>query len=313
MGNALRASVTRATIDVMVMRVATCFKTTDQFVASFHRLCTETSCFIPTIDGKQIGIETGFSIRLADGTPMLRGLCVVEQVWLTADNPYGRAGVLLGIRSITLDSRPVFEQIQRARLASAMAVPLAIVPANDTVPNEAPRDIMPADTSATIEMPALEPGANGGDWTLHDDNAGELGVDVDTAGLPIAVTDAAHPTQRMTEGLTIPIERRPISTILGIAPLIQPRPRGPGPVPVVVAPVVDGPIVTALVRRPPPAPVPRSWWSAAKALLARTGRRLISPLRRRKNPLTARPRSRFARVVMRAITDVRESPGGPPL
>jgi hypothetical protein len=59
------------TIDVMVMRVVTRFQSAAQFIDAFRRFCSETTCFIPSTAQREIGIETGFSIRLADGTPML--------------------------------------------------------------------------------------------------------------------------------------------------------------------------------------------------------------------------------------------------
>ena len=275
-----------ATVDVMVIRVVTRFTTTEQFVAGFQQLCTETTCFIPTHHGKQIGIETGFSIRLADGTPMLRGLCVVDEVWTTGDNPYKRPGVMLSIRCITVDSRAVFEQIQLARLASVQtAAPCAIMLPSDTIPNEAPQlhVSLVVDATPTIEMVPL------------------FGIET--------VNDEADPSQRMTAGLTIPIARPPLSTILGVSPLIQPRPLGPGPVPVVVTSILDGPSVTALVRTAPPPPVPRGWWSgistAARAATAFIAR-LIAPLRRRQRRSASRPYVRRPRVVMSAITKVRD-------
>lgn len=99
------------TIDVMVMRIVTRFATVDEFVSAFHAFCAEGTCFIPSAQAKRIGIETGFSIRLADGTPMLRGLCVVLDSWATAQNPYERPGVRLGIRSLTAESKPIFQRL----------------------------------------------------------------------------------------------------------------------------------------------------------------------------------------------------------
>jgi hypothetical protein len=283
-------NATRASIEMIVMRVVTRFTTTEQFVAGFHRLCTETTIFIPTTDGKQIGIETGFSIRLADETPMLRGLCVVDELWTSRDNPYNRAGVLLSIRSITVDSRDVFEQIQRARLASAS-------PSGTSSTEAAP--VM--DVTPTIEMAPL----------FASDNAGELGAHTDTAGLPMLVHDEV--TTRMIGGTTIPIGRPPLSTILGVAPLFRPRLLGPGPLPVVVVAIVDGPVVTVLARTQPQSPTPHAWWSgivnaarAATAFIARVGLRLIAPLRRRRRELVVARRPNLRpRVALPVLTRVR--------
>ena len=306
------SQATRASIAVIVMRIVTRFTTTEQFVAGFHPLCTETTVFIPTYDGKQIGVEAEFSIRLADGTPMLRGLCVVDEMWTTVDNPFRRAGVLLSIRSITVDSRTVFEQIQLARLANVPTVAsCAIVPQNDTSLHESSPDHLSPDVFATIEMAPLFPGNTrlpGG--TLHDDDAGELGIDVDTAGLPIIVNDEA--TERMTGVLAIPVVRSPLSTILGVAPLFRLQPTGLGPLPVVAAAIVDGPTVTVLVRTAPRAPVPHRWSGiasaarAARAFIAHVGLRLIGPLRRRRRERSgvSRERVRRPRVAFRALTGV---------
>lgn len=130
---AMRVVSPSKTIDVMVMRIVTRFTTVDEFVAAFRKFCGEGTCFIPSAQAKRIGIETGFSIRLADGTPMLRGLCVVLDSWATDENPYHRPGVRLGIRSLTAESKPVF-----ARLLLAGRRPTTEV-----------------DTKATVEMAPL--------------------------------------------------------------------------------------------------------------------------------------------------------------
>jgi hypothetical protein len=113
MGNtgAMRAIKPPKSIDVVVMRIVTRFATVDEFVSAFRVFCAEGTCFIPSAEAKRIGIETGFSIRLADGTPMLRGLCVVLDSWTTAENPYERPGVRLGIRSLTAESKPIFQRL----------------------------------------------------------------------------------------------------------------------------------------------------------------------------------------------------------
>ena len=55
-------------IEMVVIRVVTHCATVDAFVASFAKLSTDTSIFVPTQKMKSVGVETGFSIRLADGT-----------------------------------------------------------------------------------------------------------------------------------------------------------------------------------------------------------------------------------------------------
>src|SRR5689334_21233156 len=101
------------TITPMVMQIVTKFTTADEFVVSFARFCSESSCFIPSAVARKTGIESGFSIRLADGTPMLRGSCVVLESFETGDNPFKRPGVQLGIRKLTPESKELFYRLRR--------------------------------------------------------------------------------------------------------------------------------------------------------------------------------------------------------
>ena len=41
---------------------------------------------------RTVGLETGFSLRLADGTPELRGLCVVQGSYCDGDNAFQAPG-----------------------------------------------------------------------------------------------------------------------------------------------------------------------------------------------------------------------------
>lgn len=113
MGNTGATRVAKAPkpMNVMVMRIVTRFTTADEFVSAFRKFCTKGTCFIPSVQATRIGVETGFSIRLADGTPMLRGLCVVRDSWATAENPFERPGVRIGLRSLTAESKPVFRRL----------------------------------------------------------------------------------------------------------------------------------------------------------------------------------------------------------
>ena len=101
------------------LRIATRCTTMDQFVAAFHRFCDAQTVFISTLNPRTVGLETAFSIDLADHTPALRGVGVVLQSWATPQNPYGRPGLQLGIRKLTADSEPVFDRLLFAREAMA--------------------------------------------------------------------------------------------------------------------------------------------------------------------------------------------------
>ncbi|MEO9155029.1 MAG: PEGA domain-containing protein [Kofleriaceae bacterium] len=100
----------------------------DQFVAAFHRFCDAQTVFISTLNPRSVGLETAFSIDLADHTPALRGVGVVLQSWATPHNPYGRPGLQLGVRRLTADSEPVFDRLLFAREATP-ARPTATAPA----------------------------------------------------------------------------------------------------------------------------------------------------------------------------------------
>jgi hypothetical protein len=84
----------------------------------FHRFSDETSFFVATLNQRPVGLETPFSIQLADRSPVLRGTCVVLAAWPTAENPFKRPGVRLGIKRLTPESEPVFARLQQARLAN---------------------------------------------------------------------------------------------------------------------------------------------------------------------------------------------------
>jgi len=101
------------------LRIATRCTTMDQFVAAFHRFVDAQTVFISTLNPRSVGLETAFSIDLADNTPALRGIGVVIESWTTPQNPYGRPGLQLGIRRLTVDSEPVFDRLLFAREATA--------------------------------------------------------------------------------------------------------------------------------------------------------------------------------------------------
>jgi hypothetical protein len=194
---------------LIAMRIVTRFTTADQFVGAFHRLCTDTTCFIPTMDGRAVGVETCFSIRLADGTPMLRGYCVVREVWATVESPFRRPGVLLGIRRLTRESVAVFHQIQMMR----EAVPTP-VPQDDTVPH-APSAEALADGAATIEMPPLFLDTVGDCATFEDDDA---------SAVPTEEIEDRSSTEPTRWTYPTPQGRPPLATLLGVAPMPRPAP-----------------------------------------------------------------------------------------
>ena len=97
------------------MRIVTGCKTAEQFVSLFHRFCDAKTCFIPTADTRPVGSSLAFSLRLADGTSMLRGTCVVTAAWKDKHNEYKRPGVQLEIQKLAPDSVALFEQLLSQR------------------------------------------------------------------------------------------------------------------------------------------------------------------------------------------------------
>jgi hypothetical protein len=121
------------------MCIATRCTSIDQFVAMFHRFVDEDSFFVSTVNTRPPGLETSFSVQLADGTPVLRGLCTVLQAWTTAQSPFKTPGVRLGIKRLTANSMPVFERllVTRSTPQSAPPVPTAALASGTTVPRAA--------------------------------------------------------------------------------------------------------------------------------------------------------------------------------
>ena len=101
------------------LRIATRCRTLDQFVATFHRFCDAQTVFISTLTPRPVGLETPFSINLADDSPALRGVGVVLESWATPQNPFGRPGLKLGIKKLASESEPIFDRMLFAREALA--------------------------------------------------------------------------------------------------------------------------------------------------------------------------------------------------
>jgi hypothetical protein len=100
-----------AATKVKGLRIATRCESLEEFITAFHRNVDEESFFIATRDTRPIGLESAFAIELVDGTPALRGRCIVLQVWKDGSNPFKHPGLLLGIKRLTASSLTVFEQL----------------------------------------------------------------------------------------------------------------------------------------------------------------------------------------------------------
>ena len=122
--------------------VATRCADVGQFVATFHRFCDDDTFFVATLTTRPVGLETAFSIQLADKTPVLRGLCVVREAWSSPANPYGRPGIRLGIVRLTRESTEVFERLRARRASTSAGLEVA-----EPAPTPAPPSIPPIPTS----------------------------------------------------------------------------------------------------------------------------------------------------------------------
>jgi hypothetical protein len=135
--------------------VATRCTTAEQFIETFHRFCDEQSFFVATMNMRTVGLETPFSIQLADKTPVLRGLCVVLDAWPTAANSYKRPGIRLGIRRLTPESEAVFYQLQAMRTAAPLEVATEASEAFSETP--VPVRLPPIPTAPRVSPPPPKP------------------------------------------------------------------------------------------------------------------------------------------------------------
>jgi hypothetical protein len=206
-----RAPSAPKTINTMVMRIVTRFESVEDFVQSFSRFCAESSCFIPGAWAKTVGLEIGFSIRLADGTPMLRGLCVVVAAWTNNDNPFHRPGVQLGLRKLTPESKLMFQHLRRIHNQY-------LETARIEVPADVPADQVDEHARATVQMAPLFPPSR-----VYEVPAT---VEGDSGGIPEPI-DAPESVANVDP--TIKATRPPVMTLLGVAPIDAPRPRAAPP------------------------------------------------------------------------------------
>lgn len=154
--------------------VATRCTNIEQFVATFHRFCDDSTFFVATLATRPVGLETAFSIQLEDKTPVLRGLCSVVEAWATPANRFGRPGVRLAVKRLTNESLMVFRQLQTARKAAEAAeaagqpappVPSGQIQVVDTTPpltvpiatSTIPSSPSTAAAFATLKLTALAP------------------------------------------------------------------------------------------------------------------------------------------------------------
>jgi hypothetical protein len=140
--------------------VRTACGTEAEFIASFQGDCEDGSVFAPTDKMLASGTDCAFSLELADGQPMLRGLGVVVNSWPNANNRFGRAGVHIAFMQLTtaselildrlLEARAVADRRDRARSPRISASMTPSFPDEDSVVREVKRSI-------TLELQAVSP------------------------------------------------------------------------------------------------------------------------------------------------------------
>jgi hypothetical protein len=110
------------------MCVATRCTSVEQFIQMFHRFVEADSFFVSTVNTRPPGLETPFAVQLADGTPVLRGACVVRQAWTKSNSPFHTPGLELGVLHLTTSSKAIFAQLLAARAAASSPTPESAPP-----------------------------------------------------------------------------------------------------------------------------------------------------------------------------------------
>ncbi len=244
---------------IKAMRIATRCTTVDEFVAGFQPYCDGSTCFIPTLGMRPIGLETAFAIQLADGTPMLRGLCVVQDAWETADNPFKRPGLRVKFVRLTPDSNEMLLTLRR---------PLVIVIPPSPDEFETPTSVENVAPTPPPTPPRVEIRTPGSPYILPANpltalSDESLGAFVDCMLYEEAQDSVAEPDQwgDVTAPdaplIVPPAPSAPtaIAQILaGVAPV---RPDTPPPLPPTPTPPAATPMVPMSPSLPPPLPPPR--------------------------------------------------------
>jgi len=101
------------------MCVRTRCRTLEELVSLFGRYVEGTSLFIATLGMREQGTESGFTVKLADGTIALRGRCAVLAQWTNSENPFRLPGILLDVHLLTAQSKELFDRMRSNRATRA--------------------------------------------------------------------------------------------------------------------------------------------------------------------------------------------------
>ncbi|HEY1546217.1 MAG TPA: hypothetical protein VGG28_00285 [Kofleriaceae bacterium] len=191
----------------------------DQFVTTFRRFSTDNAVFVPTSNQRDVGSQAEFSIRLVDGAIALAGFGEICERHATANNAFGKPGILIDIRELTGDTESVFKQM-RAPTPSTDRIPadVPVAETNKIAASRADAADMLRPTSQTpplarasdpkIEKIQVAPLPDELDYVLKHAFDNEIDQ---AAAVEIAADDTAP--------VEIHSTRPPIATTLGVAPL----------------------------------------------------------------------------------------------
>jgi len=99
---------------VQAFVVTTVCESVEDFVERYHHRADARTLFVSVIEQRVMGGESAFAILLANGKPVLAGMCEVDEIYLDDKNPYGRTGMRIKIRRLGYESEIVWTKL-RAR------------------------------------------------------------------------------------------------------------------------------------------------------------------------------------------------------
>jgi hypothetical protein len=217
------------------LRIATHCSTIEQFIEKLYRFCEDSTVFIPNVS-RSLGAVTPFSFELTSGRQALAGIGSVVEEFVTADNRFGRAGIVIALQQLGRDSRSVFDRALKARAqAREDRTPAPILARAFTAPIAIP-------DATTIDAPT--PPQPDGSRESPDAIAARA-APADTS-LP-RVLSSARPAKQALAGRARTLVGIPISNQGAIVP---PDSRVPIKVPAKIAPVVRVPLATPAVGTP---------------------------------------------------------------
>jgi len=198
-------------LDMLVkgLKIVTRCVTVDELVAAFWKFCTPTTCFIPTRDRRRVGIESLFSLRLADNTVAVRGLCIVRDVWDTGENPFGRPGIQVDVIRISDDTKSVYARMLAQRTAQIAA---------PAPPGETER-VESRAAMRTVEMPPALPPELLPEASAEASNDCTIGEDLEATER--ARTEVDPPVELVPDAAP----RSEIATLIGMTPPDTAAPR----------------------------------------------------------------------------------------